>query len=119
MRKFQDLLVWEKAHEVALTCFELSKSLPSEEKFGLISQLRRAAFSIPTNIAEGCGRHTDSDFARYLSIAAGSTSEVGYLLILIKDINYLSAEAIDTNLEKVNEVKKMLNAFIIKLKANS
>lgn len=119
MRKFQKLLVWEKAHHLALACFELSKLIPAEEKYGLISQLRRAAFSIPTNIAEGCGRNTEPDFARFLSIAAGSASEVEYLLILLKDINYLDKELVNSNLTKVNEVKKMLNAFIIKLKANT
>jgi four helix bundle protein len=76
MKDFRTLAVWEKAHHFTLAIYRLSKTFPKEELFGLTSQIRRAAASIPTNIAEGCGRSTDPDFARFLQIAFGSACEV-------------------------------------------
>src|ERR1700741_743505 len=90
MQNFKDLLIWQEAHQLTLKIYESSKGFPKEEIFGITSQLRRAAVSIPCNIAEGCGRYTSKDFANFLQIALGSTNETDYLTLLAKDLNYLS-----------------------------
>ena len=85
MQDFRKLNVWEKAHEFVLDVYKASDLFPPQEKFGVTSQLRRSAASIPTNIAEGCGRGSNADLARFLQISMGSASEVEYLLILARD----------------------------------
>ncbi|MDY8135023.1 four helix bundle protein [Aquimarina sp. 2201CG5-10] len=108
MRDFKELKVWEKSHELCLLIYDITKQFPSEEKFGIISQIRRASASIPTNISEGCGHDSNKEFARFLRIASASTSEVEYLLILSKDLNYLKeTQAIDL-LNQVVMIRKML-----------
>lgn len=115
MRDFRELLVWKKAHAFARGIYEHSRAFPTEERYGLTAQLRRAAVSIASNIAEGCGREGERELARFLSIAAGSASEAEYQLLLARDLTYLP-EAAHAQLDaKVNEVKKMLNSFIQKL----
>ncbi|MDP2039455.1 MAG: four helix bundle protein, partial [Ignavibacteria bacterium] len=89
MRDFRKLQIWERAHNLVLKIYETTKLLPKEELYGLTSQIRRAAVSIPTNIAEGAGKDSNKDFVRYLNIALGSLSEVQYLLFLIKELNYI------------------------------
>ena len=112
MRSFREIKAWQKAHSLALDIYRQTQGFPSEERFGLTSQLRRAATSVTSNIAEGCGRESERDFARFLSIAAGSASEVEYQLLLAHDLGYLSAENHRQLDAQVNEVKRMLNAFI-------
>ena len=82
MQDFRNLKVWEKAHAFTLDVYRVTASFPREERFALVDQLRRSASSIPTNIAEGCGRETDRDFAQFINIAAGSASECEYQLLL-------------------------------------
>ena len=82
MKDFRQLKVWDKSHELALSIYRATKDFPKEELYGLTSQIRRASMSIPTNIAEGCGRNTDADFARFLQMAMGSASETEYHLLL-------------------------------------
>ena len=82
MKDFRQLKVWEKSHQLALTVYKATKGFPKEELYGLTSQIRRSSMSIPTNIAEDCGRNTDTDFARFLQMAMGSASETEYQLIL-------------------------------------
>ena len=84
MRDFHKLKVWQKAHRLTLAVYSATQKFPVEERYGLKAQLRRATASIPTNIAEGCGRFTDPDRARFISIAAGSATEVEYLLMLAR-----------------------------------
>lgn len=119
MKDFKSLKAWGKAHELTLRIYNATKSFPKDELFGLTSQLRRAGASIPANIAEGCGRNGDAELARFLSIAAGSASEVEYHLLLAHDLNYLSHAEYEQLNEEINELKRMLTAFIQKLKANS
>lgn len=115
MRDFKNLLVWQRSHKFAVDLYKISKSLPKEELYGITSQLRRAAVSIPTNISEGSGKRTEKDFSHYLSIASGSASETEYLLMLIKELEFLPQEKIDPMINEINEIKKMLNAFQIKI----
>lgn len=118
MRDFRKIKAWEKAHARTLKVYAETDRFPARERFALTSQLRRAAASIPTNIAEGAGRNGDAEFAGYLSIALGSASETEYLILLSRDIGYLSAESYAALLEQSQEVKRMLTIFIGKLKAD-
>jgi four helix bundle protein len=118
MRDFKDLVVWQKAHRFALDVYQATTCFPHEEKYGLTAQLRRSATSIPTNIAEGCGRNGDRELARFLSIAAGSASEAEYLLLLSLELGYLSQAVYSSLFDSVCEIKKMLRALQRKLSAN-
>lgn len=111
MRDFRELRVWRKAHELALHVYRASERFPREERFGLTAQLRRAAVSIPTNIAEGCGRSGDREMAHFLSIALGSASEVEYLILFASELNLLPNHSHQELQARVEEVKKMLTAY--------
>ena len=116
MRDFKTLYSWQKNHEFVLDIYDITKDFPNEEKFGLTSQIRRAVTSITLNIAEGCGRNTDIDFAHFLNYAFGSCSEVEYAILLSKDLNYIN-EDVYINLDnKLSAIKRMLTALIKKLK---
>lgn len=115
MRNFRNLAVWFKGHALTLKIYSLTKSFPKDEVFGLASQMRRCAYSIPSNIAEGCGRNSTPDFKRFLVIAAGSSSELEYQLFLSKDLDYIS-ETVFKELEfQTVEIKKMIYSLIRKL----
>lgn len=108
MKDFRSLMVWEKGHRLTLFIYKQTRSFPKEELYGLTSQIRRASSSVPINIAEGCGRGSDADFARFLQMAFGSASETEYLLVLCLELGYLTKEQyVEANL-LVEEVKKML-----------
>lgn len=92
MKDFRKLEVWQKAHGLVLSVYRETTSFPKEEIYGLTSQIRRAAVSIPANIAEGCGRNGDPDLAHFLQMAAGSASELSYELGLARDLGYLTAD---------------------------
>lgn len=119
MRDFKKLIVWERSHKFAGIIYRLTKQFPKEELYGITSQIRRAAISIPTNIAEGSGKNTEKEFARYLSIASGSASEVEYLLILSNELEFIDHKNFELLNTEINEIKKMLNSFQIKINANS
>ncbi len=116
MRDFRKLLVWQKSHQLALDIYRTTGQFPKEELYGLTIQLRRASASVPTNIAEGCGRNTTPDFCRFLIISMGSASEVEYLLLLSKDLGYITDETYFTLNKELTETKRMMNTFIQKLK---
>lgn len=118
MKDFRDLKVWEKAHQLALEVYGKSKGFPEEERFGLKSQMRRSAASIPTNIAEGCGRSGDAELARFLQIAMGSASELEYSMLLAHDLGLLTESDYKPLVGQVIEVKRMLAALIGKLNAD-
>lgn len=86
MKDFRELKVWARAHELTLLVYQATGSFPREEMYGLTSQLRRAAASVPANLAEGCGRNGDAEFARFCFIAMGSASELDYHMILARDL---------------------------------
>ena len=111
-KNFEDLIVWQKAHSFVLTIYSCSASFPKHEIFGLTSQLRRAAVSIPANIAEGFKKNTIKDKCRYYNIAQGSVEECRYYLILIEDLKYGDISNLKPLLE---EISKLLQAYIRKL----
>jgi len=112
MQDFRQLKVWEKAHHLALDVYKSTVTFPREEMYGLTSQIRRASVSIPTNIAEGCGRRTDADFARFIQIAMGSASETEYELILARDLEFLAKGRFEELQGKTEEVKRMLASLL-------
>ena len=95
MQNFRDLKVWRKAHAVALSVYAATAPFPAAERYGLTSQMRRAAFSIPSNIAEGCGRPSNAELAHFLHIALESASELEYFLLLARDLQLLTAKGHD------------------------
>ena len=117
MKDFKKLKVWEKAHRLTLNVYEASANFPREELYGLTSQIRRACVSVPTNIAEGCGRSSDTDFARFLQISMGSASEVEYLLLLGRDLDFLVHEEYEELNSEVVEIKRMLTSLIKTLRS--
>jgi len=119
MKDFRTLKVWEKAHAVTLTVYKATEKFPKHELYALTSQIQRAAVSVPTNIAEGCGKDSDAELKRYFLIAMGSASELEYLLLLARDLNYLPQDNHQTLNADLSEVRRMLNAFIQKLKASA
>lgn len=109
------LTVWQKSHTLAIETYKITKSFPKEEMYGLSSQLRRAAISIPSNIAEGRARGTDKEYRRFLLIARGSLEEAKYQLLLAKELNYLSVEVFDEMDQLTSSIGRMLNGLINKL----
>ncbi|UHD17000.1 four helix bundle protein [Thiocapsa bogorovii] len=115
MQDFRDLLVWVKAHDATLAVYRYTQTFPSDERFGLTFQIRRAAVSVASNIAEGSGRRSDADFARFLSIAFGSASEVEYQALLARDLGYMSDSEHQEIRDRLSEVKRMLSSLIKRL----
>ena len=119
MQDFKKLKVWEKAHALTLAVYIATRTFPKEELYGLTSQLRRATSSIPANIAEGCGRNSGPELRRFLEIAMGSACECEYHLLLSRDLELLTTENHDQLHTQVSDVKRMLAAFIVKLKTDN
>jgi len=111
-KSFKELIVWQKAHQFVLAVYQMTKSFPKEEIFGLTSQFRRAAVSIPANIAEGYRKRGKADKVRFFNISEGSLEECKYYLILTKDLGYAR---IDQGNELAEEVSKLLNAYSNKI----
>jgi four helix bundle protein len=118
MKDFRQLAVWQKSHELTVLLYEVTSSFPREEVYGLTAQIRRAASSIPANIAEGCGTDGDMELARYCRIARASASELEYHVLLARDLRLLSAEVCLQIGERVVEVKRMLTGLIQKMAAD-
>ena len=119
MQDFKKLQVWKKSHDLTLRMYELTSDFPHQEIYGLTSQIRRACASIPTNIAEGCGRGSTADFARFLQIAMGSASETEYLIVLARDLKYLNTDQYVALIDAIIEVKKMLTSLLQRLKTEN
>lgn len=111
-KSFKELIVWQKAHQFVLAVYKMTKSFPKEEIFGLTSQFRRAAVSIPANIAEGYRKRGKADKVRFFNISEGSLEECKYYLTLTKDLGYAST---DQENELAEEVSKLLNAYSNKI----
>ena len=118
MQNFRDLNVWQKAHRLTLEVYRITLSFPRDERFGLTSQLRRACASICANLAEGCCRTGDKDFARFVDIAVGSASEVEYFLLLARDLSHLTEADYASLDEGVREVKRMLTGLNQRLRSH-
>lgn len=117
MQNYKELKVWVKAHSFTLQIYECTKMFPKEEQYSLTNQLRRAAASIPANIAEGTGKSSNAELAHFLNIALGSANESEYYLILSRDLSYLKEETYQTLFNLINEVKGMLIALINKVRS--
>jgi four helix bundle protein len=111
-KSFSDLIVWQKAHQFVLSVYRLTKNFPKEETFGLTAQFRRAAISVPANIAEGFRKNGIKDKARFFNIAEGSLEECKYYLILSKDLAYAK---VDNEFALAEEVSKLLYAYSKKI----
>lgn len=107
MHKYKELKLWQKSIDLVTRIYLTTKSFPETEKFGLISQINRAAVSIPSNIAEGAGRNSDKEFLQFLSIAHASSFELETQLIISKNLNYLSVEELELLIIQIEEVQKM------------
>jgi len=116
MRDFRQLMVWQRSHQLVLRIYKMTSTFPADERYGLISQMRRSCTSIPTNIAEGCGRRTDRELAQFSQIAMGSASELEYQLLLARDLGYLPQDQYQPIHNELVEIKKMLNRFIARLR---
>ena len=115
MQPFRKLVVWQTAHELTIALYRETTHFPSDERFGLTSQIRRAAASICANLAEGCGRQSRRDFARFAYIAAGSASELEYHLLLAAELGLLSPDSYSPLARSVVDVKRMLAGLIRRL----
>lgn len=118
MKPFRQLKVWEKSHALTLAVFEATRDVKRGEYPGLVSQIRRAAASIPTNIAEGCGHSTEREFARFLQMAMASASELEYHLLLAVDLGVIPRGSYRNLDEGVTEVKRMLAALLRRIRAS-
>lgn len=118
MKDFRELKVWQKAHQLTLAVYRTTAAFPREELYGLTSQLRRAGSSIAANLAEGCGRNGDMEFARFCSMAMGSASELEYHLLLAKDLKLIKPVDYQELNQQATELKRMLTALMQKLKAD-
>jgi len=111
VKSFEELEAWRKGHDLVLSVYEVTVRFPKEERFGVVSQLRRAATSVPANIAEGFGRRSTKDFVRYLEIAGGSLEETRYFLRLSKDLKYLDEVEFRVLRSKSDEVGRLLGGL--------
>ena len=115
---YRDLKVWQLSMELACQIYKVTETFPKHELYGLTSQIRRSAVSVPSNIAEGCGR-SQGDFGRFVQIALGSASELEYQLLLARDLEFLQAKQFESLAERTIEVKRMLASLLSKLTADS
>lgn len=119
MQDFRKLLVWQKSHAMALSIYRATFTFPEQERYGLTSQMRRAAYSIPSNIAEGCGRAGKIELRQFLHLSLGSASELDYFLLLSRDLQLLTPPQYEVLEGRVRELKLMLGGLIRKVSADS
>lgn len=116
MQNFRNLKVWQKAHELTLAVYKSTRAFPAEELYGLTSQMRRAAVSVGSNLAEGCGRQGDAEFGRFAQIALGSVCELDYQVLLSRDLEFLDANSHDRLAVLVDETRRMLIGLLQRLR---
>ena len=117
LKNYKDLLVWQKAYQLCLAVYRATKGYPHEERYGLTSQIRRAAVSVPSNIAEGYGRKTTLEYIRFLYIAYGSNCELETQLLLSGDLGYIEAVTLAALQDETGEVERMLKALMKSLES--
>lgn len=118
MQRFTELKVWQRSHQLVLEVYRATAAFPSSERYGLVSQLRRASASVPANIAEGSKRKTNPEYARFLNIAEGSLAGSEYLLMLSKDLGFMAATAAGDLMKEVSEIARMLSALRVKVETS-
>jgi four helix bundle protein len=111
VQRFTDLTVWQRSHGLVLQIYKITRGFPSDERFNLVTQIRRAALSVPTNIAEGSKRIGRQDYARFLNIAEGSLAETEYLLLVGRDLGYVEAKSYVASQREIEEISKMLHGL--------
>jgi len=116
MSDYKKLKVWENAHKFTIDIYKVTKEFPEDEKYGLISQIRRSVSSIPTNIVEGCGQLTRSNYIRFLGMAQGSAYEVEYQILLVRDLGYLKLDKYNLLNKKIKDIIYMLFGLIKSLR---
>lgn len=116
MHNFEKLIFWQKSIELAKEVYTICAELPKDEKFGLISQIKRSVISIPSNIAEGAGRNNDREFYHFLGIANASSFELQTQLILTRELGLLNAEKVNSLISNLNEIQRMIYSFKSNLK---
>lgn len=112
MHNFRELNIWKESMFLAKQIYELTKTFPESEKYGITSQINRSAVSIPSNIAEGSGRNSDGDFKRFLNIALGSAFELETQILLSIEFGFIEKQVVNSNLEKLISIQKMIRGFI-------
>jgi four helix bundle protein len=112
MQDYKKLKVWEKAHALVLSIYQLTKMMPKEETYGLIATMRRTAVNIPTRIADGCGRYDNTDFTKQLWMAGAATKELDYLLLLAHGLGYITDEMLTLHTGMIDEIGKMLTGLL-------
>jgi len=117
MRDFRNLHIWQRSHQLTLDVYKQTANFPKTERYGLVSQIRRSAASIPANIAEGCGR-SEGDFSRFLQIAMGSATELEYHLILSSDLNHIHKDKADVLIEELQQIKRMIVTYMKKVRGS-
>jgi len=117
IRTFKDLLVWQKSYEVCLKIYRVSKDFPRIEQYGITPQIRRAALSVPSNIAEGCGRKGTKEFIQALYIAYGSNCELETQIMIARDLNFIDSQKAEELIADIASVERMLKALIKSLEA--
>ena len=118
MVNYKNYKVWEKSHSLVFDIYKVLNNFPKEEQFNLTSQIRRACLSIPTNIAEGCGRETQKEFIRFLYISSGSAHELDYLILVSSELKLIPNEKATQLLNEIDQIKKMLAGLITKIKSS-
>ena len=116
LRHYKDLKVWQKAYQLCITIYKITRHFPKEERYGLTSQIRRSAVSVPSNIAEGYGRKTTPEYIQSLFIAYGSHCELETQILLSKDLGYIKAEDFEVLQKDIGEIERMLKALIKSLR---
>ncbi|RJQ39872.1 MAG: four helix bundle protein [Nitrospiraceae bacterium] len=112
LKNFKDLKVWQKSYELSLEIYRITKRFPLEEKYGLTSQIRRAAVSVTSNIAEGYARKTRPEYIQFLYVAYGSNCELETQILLSGDLGYIKSEELKQLQEEISEIERMLKALI-------
>jgi len=118
IKSFFDLDVWKKAHAFVLKLYKKTNNFPKEERYGITNQLRRSAVSITTNICEGTGRYTTKELLYFLNVSRGSLEETKYLVLLVKDLEFIETQTYDELKIELDEIGKMLNGLINSLRSN-
>src|SRR4051812_22702573 len=115
MRNFKNFSIWKDAITLVTCIYEVAKELPPDERFGIRSQISRAAVSVPSNIAEGCSRNSELEFKRFLEIAIGSSFELETQIIICGNLGYLKSDTVSKTTDAINQLQKQITSLITKI----